>query len=316
MLPARHFELPGGTQLLFTTGALPPRKDHIMKYASFLAADGSPTWGIVSEGTVYDLGPTGADLAPTLRAAVEQGIFGTLGEEFRTAPARDETEIKFLPAITNPGKIICIGVNYRSHQNETGNAAHQKEQKAPTVFTRFADSQMGHLQPAQMPATTNEFDYEGEMALVIGKEGFHVAEADAFEHVAGYAAYNDFSVRDWQLSTTQWTPGKNFPGTGGFGPYLVPAADLGDVDKLTLETRVNGDVRQKASVADLYFTIPQLIAYVTGFTRLSPGDVIVTGTPGGVGRFMVPSGLLNEGDVVEVEITGLGTLSNTVQLVS
>ena len=286
-----------------------------MNYASYVAADGSHTWGIVDEGTAYDLGPSGLNLAPSLGAAVERGIFGTVGEEFRNAPARPEAEIEFLPSITHPGKIICIGVNYRSHQKETGKAEHQKEQKAPTIFTRFADSQMGHLQPAQMPASTNEFDYEGEMALVIGKEGFHVAEADAFDHVAGYAAYNDFSVRDWQLAATQWTPGKNFPGTGGFGPYLVPAADLGDVNELTLETRVNGDVRQKASVADLYFTIPQLISYVTGFTRLSPGDVIVTGTPGGVGRFMVPSGLLSAGDVVEVEITGLGTLRNTVELV-
>lgn len=286
-----------------------------MNYASFAAADGTPTWGIVSDGTAYDLGPTGLNLASSLGAAVERGIFGTVGEEFRGAPARPEAEIEFLPSITHPGKIICIGVNYRSHQKETGKAVHQKEQKAPTIFTRFADSQMGHLQPAQMPASTTEFDYEGEMALVIGKEGFHVSEADAFDHVAGYAAYNDFSVRDWQLAATQWTPGKNFPGTGGFGPYLVPAADLGDVNELMLETRVNGDVRQKASVADLYFTIPQLIAYVTGFTRLSPGDVIVTGTPGGVGRFMVPSGLLSAGDVVEVEITGLGTLRNTVELV-
>ena len=283
-----------------------------MNYASFTAADGSPTWGVIVDAQAYDLGPSGLNIAPTLRAAVEQGIFGALGEEFRTAPARPEADIEFLPAITDPGKVICIGVNYRSHQNETGNAVHQKEQKAPTIFTRFADSQMGHLQPAQMPATTNEFDYEGEMALVIGKHAWHVPEEEAFNYVAGYGAYNDFSVRDWQLATTQWTPGKNFPGTGAFGPYLVPAADLGEVDKLTLETRVNGDVRQKASVADLYFNIPQLIAYITGFTPLSPGDVIVTGTPGGVGRFMTPSGLLNEGDVVEVEITGLGVLRNTV----
>lgn len=283
-----------------------------MNYASFVSADGSPTWGIIADGRAYDLGPTGASLAPTLRAAVEQGIFGTVGEEFRSAPSRAEADIEFLPAVTDPGKIICIGVNYRSHQEESG----KTEQKAPTIFTRFADSQMGHLQPAQMPATTTKFDYEGEMALVIGKEAFHVAEDDAFDYVAGYAAYNDLSVRDWQLAASQWIPGKNFPGTGGFGPYLVPAADLGDVSGLTLETRVNGDIRQKASVADLYFTIPQLIAYVTGFTKLSPGDVIVTGTPGGVGLFMEPSGLLSAGDVVEVEITGLGTLKNTVELVS
>ncbi|MGO4806422.1 fumarylacetoacetate hydrolase family protein [Arthrobacter sp. 2MCAF15] len=283
-----------------------------MNYASFVSADGSPTWGIIADGQAYDLGPSGTNLARTLRAAVEQGIFGTVGEEFRSAPSRAESDIKFLPAVTDPGKIICIGVNYRSHQEESG----KTEQKAPTVFTRFADSQMGHLQPAQMPATTTKFDYEGEMALVIGKEAFHVAEEDAFDYVAGYAAYNDLSVRDWQLAASQWIPGKNFPGTGGFGPYLVPAAELGDVNGLTLETRVNGDIRQKASVADLYFTIPQLIAYVTGFTKLSPGDVIVTGTPGGVGLFMEPSGLLSEGDVVEVEITGLGTLKNAVELVS
>lgn len=286
-----------------------------MNYASF-AVDGAATWGIIEEGSAYDMGPTGANLAPSLRAAIEQGIFGTVGGEFRNAPARSEEEIEFLPAITEPGKIICIGVNYRSHQQETGRISHQVEQKSPTVFTRFADSQMGHLQPAQMPASTCEFDYEGEMALVIGKQAWHVAEDEAFEYVAGYGSYNDFSVRDWQLTTTQWTPGKNFPGTGGFGPYLVPAADLGDVNKLTLETRVNGDVRQKASVADLYFNIPQLISYVTAFTKLSPGDIIVTGTPGGVGRFMTPSGLLSEGDVVEVEITGLGVLRNTVELVS
>ncbi|MDE8669929.1 fumarylacetoacetate hydrolase family protein [Pseudarthrobacter sp. H3Y2-7] len=283
-----------------------------MKYASFLTPTGSSTWGVSIDGQAFDLGPTGLNLARTLRSAVEQGIFGELPASFRTAPTYAESDIEFLPAITDPGKIICIGVNYRSHQEESG----KTEQKAPTVFTRFADSQMGHLQAAQMPATTTKFDYEGEMALVIGKEAFHVSEDEAFGCVAGYAAYNDLSVRDWQLAASQWIPGKNFPGTGGFGPYLVPAADLGDVNELTLETRVNGETRQKASVSDLYFTIPQLIAYVTGFTRLSPGDVIVTGTPGGVGLFMQPSGLLSEGDVVEVEITGLGTLRNTVELVA
>ncbi len=283
-----------------------------MQYASFLAPDSSPTWGIIEDNFAYDLGPTGAGLALTLKAAIADGIFGTVGPGFRSAPARPESRIDYLPAVTDPGKIICIGVNYRSHQQETGRAVHQAEQKAPTVFTRFADSQTGHLRPAQMPATTNEFDYEGELALVISKPAFRVRAKHAMDFVAGYAAYNNFSVRDWQLTTTPLTPGKNFPGTGAFGPYLVPAADLGPVERLTLETRVNGETRQKASVADLYFPIPELIEYVTGFTPLAPGDVIVTGTPGGVGRFMDPPGLLSEGDVVEVEITGLGTLRNTV----
>ncbi|MCG2621446.1 fumarylacetoacetate hydrolase family protein [Arthrobacter sp. I2-34] len=282
-----------------------------MKYSSFVAADGSATWGIVDDGTAYDLGPTGKNLATTLRAAVEQGIFGTVtADQYQEAPSRPETDIEFLPAITDPGKIICIGVNYKAHQEESGKTG----QTAPTVFTRFADTQMGHLAPAVMPRSTTKFDYEGEMALVIGKEAWHVAEEDAWDYIAGYGAYNDFSVRDWQKAASQWIPGKNFPGTGGFGPYLVPAEDLGSTDALTLETRVNGETRQKASVADLYFTIPQLISYVTGFTRLSPGDVIVTGTPGGVGLFWGEGGLLSAGDVVEVEITGLGTLRNTVEL--
>jgi 2-keto-4-pentenoate hydratase/2-oxohepta-3-ene-1,7-dioic acid hydratase in catechol pathway len=285
-----------------------------MNYASFTARDGSPTWGVVESGTVYDLGPSGADLAPSMRAAVELGVFGAAGERFRDAPAQAREHVEFLPPIPDPGKIICVGVNYRSHQQETGRAAHRAEQTAPTVFTRFADTQIGHGAPALMPGANAEFDYEGELALVIGREAWQVTEADAFDHVAGYSPYNDFSVRDWQRATTQWTPGKNFPGTGGFGPYLVPAADVGDVDELVLETRVNGEMRQKASVADLYFTIPQLIAYITAFTRLSPGDVVVTGTPGGVGRFMNPPGLLSPGDVVEVEISRLGTLRNTVQL--
>ncbi|NKX54201.1 fumarylacetoacetate hydrolase family protein [Arthrobacter mobilis] len=282
-----------------------------MKYASFTAANGSPTWGVVVGGTAFDLGPSGADLAPTMRAAVEEGIFGSVTEEqYIAAPAAPEADIEFLPAVTNPGKIICIGVNYKTHQEESGKTG----QTAPTVFTRFADTQMGHLAPAIMPRSTTKFDYEGEMALVIGKEAWHVAEEDAWDHIAGYGAYNDFSVRDWQKAASQWIPGKNFPSTGAFGPYLVPAADLGSTDALTLETRVNGETRQKASVADLYFPIPELISYVTGFTRLSPGDVIVTGTPGGVGLFWGEGGLLSEGDVVEVEITGLGTLRNTVEL--
>lgn len=283
-----------------------------MNYASFVSAEGTRTWGIVENGTAYDLGPTGLNLAPTLADAVSTGVFGTVTrEQYTAAPAGSEEAITFLPPITAPGKIICIGVNYRSHQEETG----KTEQKAPTVFTRFADTQMGHLQPAKMPGTTTQFDYEGEMALVIARDAWHVSKDEAFDYVAGYAAYNDFSVRDWQRAASQWIPGKNFPDTGAFGPYLVPAADIEELDSMVLETRVNGAVRQKASLRDLYFPIPDLIEYVTGFTKLSAGDVIVTGTPGGVGLFMEPQGLLADGDVVEVEISGLGVLRNTVERV-
>ncbi|GGJ51156.1 fumarylacetoacetate hydrolase family protein [Glutamicibacter ardleyensis] len=279
-----------------------------MKYVSFLAANGTETWGVAIDGTVYDLGPTGKNLAANVRELIENGAFGT-ELDLSGAPTIDEAEITHLPSLTNPGKIICIGVNYLAHQEESGKTG----QTAPTVFTRFADTQMGHLAPAVKPASTTKFDYEGEMALVIGKEAWRVSEEDSWDHIAGYACYNDFSVRDWQKAASQWIPGKNFPATGGFGPYLVPAKDLGDVNKLTLETRVNGEVRQNAPVSNLVFNIPQLINYVTAFTKLNPGDVVVTGTPGGVGLFWGEGGLLNDGDVVEVEITGLGVLRNTVK---
>ena len=288
-----------------------------MKYASFLAADGSPTWGIIADGLAYDLGPTGAGLAPH---PARRRRAGHLRDRRRgipqPRPSRPEADIEFLPAITDPGKIICIGVNYRSHQNETGNARTRRSRRprpsSPASPTRrWATCSRPGCRPPP-PSSTTRVRWPWSSA----RKGSTSPKRTRSATSPATAPTTTSRVRDWQLATTQWIPGKNFPGTGGFGPYLVPAADLGDVNALTLETRVNGDIRQKASVADLYFSIPQLIAYVTGFTRLSPGDVIVTGTPGGVGRFMVPSGLLTDGDVVEVEITGLGTLRNTVRAAS
>lgn len=279
-----------------------------MYYSSFTRPDGISTWGVEVDGTAYDLGPSGANLAIDMTAAIAAGVFGTVREEYRTSPAFPAADISYLPPVTNPGKVICIGVNYHAHRVE-GN---RPDVPAPTVFIRFADTQMGHLQPAIKPFSTEKYDYEGEMALVIGTGGYRIQASEAFDHVAGYAAYNDFTARDWQRAASQWAPGKNFPASGGFGPYLVPASDIDDVTALHLETRVNGEVRQSASLDQLIFDIPTLIEYVSGFTPLSTGDVIVTGTPGGVGVFMEPPGLLSDGDTVEVEITGLGILRNTV----
>lgn len=278
-----------------------------MRFASYTTAEGSDTWGAEIDGRLYDLGPSGKNLASSLKAAVASGLVAG-DPDVTGAPVAAVDEVRFLPVIADPDKIICIGVNYKMHQAEVG----RPDAAAPTVFTRFADSQMGHGAPAVRPATTDQFDYEGELAIVIGAPAYHVAEDEAWGVIAGYSAYNDFSVRDWQRHTSQWIPGKNFADTGAFGPYLVAAGDIADVNELRLETRVNGEVRQSASVAELIFTIPQLIAYVTGFTALWPGDVIVTGTPGGVGFFMEPQGLLSAGDVVEVDITGLGVLTNQV----
>jgi 2-keto-4-pentenoate hydratase/2-oxohepta-3-ene-1,7-dioic acid hydratase in catechol pathway len=210
--------------------------------------------------------------------------------------------------IPDPAKIICVGINYRLHQAETGRDAVQ----APTLFIRFADSQTGHESTIAIPPIVRDFDYEGELAVVIGRELYQTPPPETMDGIAGYAIYNDFTARDWQRAASQWTPGKNFPSTGAFGPYLVTPDEAGHVHGLELQTRVNGEVRQHASVGDLIFDIPTLLAYITSFTRLAPGDVIVTGTPGGVGQFMQPPALLGDGDVVEVTITGLGTLRNKI----
>lgn len=277
-----------------------------MKYLSFRVS-GVDTWGASVDGQVYDLGQSGAGVAADLVGAIAGGkLDDSLIDGL--APVAAEADVTFLPVIPNPGKIICVGVNYRSHQEETG----RNEVGSPTLFPRFADTQTAHGVPVEIPAVAQQFDYEGELALVIGKPAVKVPAAQAFDVVSGYAAYNDFTVRDWQRATTQWFPGKNFPKTGAMGPYFVPAAELDDLGSRTLETRVNGEVRQKTTIDKMRFDIPTLIEHISTFTPLAPGDVIVTGTPGGVGLFMDPPGLLSAGDVVEVEITGLGILRNEI----
>ena len=278
-----------------------------MRFASFIAATGQPTWGAEQDGQLHDLGPTGARLASTLKEAIAAGLLDP-APSLDGAPAIPLTEATLGTVIPDPGKVICVGVNYKTHQEETGRG----DVVAPTIFLRYPDTLAAPGADVPIPAKSEMYDYEGELALVIGAPAHQVSRAAAWDVVAGYAAFNDLSARDWQRHTGQWTPGKNFPSSGPFGPYYVPAAQLGNVDTLTLETRVNGEVRQHASVADLIFDIPAIIEYVTAFTPLSPGDVIVTGTPGGVGLFMDPPTFLARGDVVEVEITGLGILRNTL----
>lgn len=276
-----------------------------MRYASFLTTNETPTWGVETEGHLVDLGPTGLGLAADLRTAITEGLLANEGPAADGAPRVPLDAVTLLPVVPNPGKVICIGVNYRSHQEETG-----READYPVVFGRWADTLAASGVDIPLPKETTKYDYEGELALVIGKHGDHVTQEDAFGIVAGYAAFNDFSARDWQRHTGQWFVGKNFPASGTFGPWFVPAAQVDDVTELWVETRVNGDIRQRAQVKDLIFNIPELIEYVTTFTTVSPGDVIVTGTPGGVGLFMDPPTFLEVGDVVDVEITGLGTLTN------
>ena len=218
------------------------------------------------------------------------------------------SQARLLPVIPNPNKIFCIGLNYKTHVAETKRA----DSEYPTIFTRFADSLTAHNAPLPSPKETQRFDFEGELAVVIGKGGRNITQAQAFEHIAGYACFNDGTARDWQRHTHQWIPGKIFPSTGPLGPFMATRKEIPDVNQLTLESRLNGEVMQHASVSDLIYTLPVIIEYLSGFTNLSPGDVIATGTPGGVGDRREPPVYMKAGDVIEVEITGLGTLRNVV----
>lgn len=274
------------------------------RFVSYIRADGTPSWGAVVDGAIVDLVErTGS---ATLAEAIASGA---LPDSVEAAEGIPLDGAKLLPVIPEPGKIICVGVNYRTHRDEIGKPGPD----APILFARFADSQIAAGDEAIKPLFSDFFDYEGELALVIGAPAYRVKREDAESVIAGYSIYNDFTVRDWQRAASQWMPGKTFPGTGAFGPWFVPAAEIADVSQLTLETRVNGEVRQSGAVADLVFDIPFLIEYVSTFTPLAPGDVIVTGTPGGVGFFMDPPGLLNDGDQVEVEVSGIGVLRNVVR---
>lgn len=278
-----------------------------MRLATFKHAD-RISWGVVQGDEIADVGAALRDRFTGIKEVISAQYLAELAPQVKAAARLPLADITWLPVITNPAKILCIGLNYATHVNETG----QTTGGHAPVFTRFADSQMGHLQPIIRPRVSTHLDYEGELAIVIGKGGRYVQRTSAMEHVAGYACYNDVSVRDWQLHTIQFTPGKNFPATGAFGPTLVTADEIADYRKLRLETRLNGTVVQSAGLDQLIFDIPALIEYCSAFTPLAPGDVIVTGTPGGVGFKREPPLFMKAGDRVEVEISQVGLLANTV----
>jgi len=275
-----------------------------MQLASFLV-DGRAAFGAVQGDHVVDLHAAFEGRFDDLRAYIAAGM--------PPAPATAGTRhplsaVELLPVIPNPSKIICVGLNYRTHLEETG-----KEQGAqPVIFLRVASSQLAHGKPMLVPRESARFDYEGELAVVIGKPGRRIAQAAAWDHIAGYSCYNDGSVRDWQTHTSQWAPGKNFPATGAFGPCMVTADEIDPARALSLVTRLNGAEVQRSSTDLLIFDIPRIIAYVSTFMPLEPGDVIATGTPGGVGAKRTPPLWMKAGDVVEVEIERIGVLRNPV----
>lgn len=277
-----------------------------MKIVSFRAG-GVESFGVVNGDGVVDGG--GRLGLPTLRAALEAGRLDELRAFVSAAPDHALSAIEFLPVIPSPEKIMCVGLNYRLHVEESGGAFPPN----PLIFMRTARSQVGHLQSLMRPRESERYDYEGELALVIGKAGRRIAPEKALGHVAGYACYNEGSVRDWQRHSTQYTGAKNFERSGAFGPWMVTADEIPDPTRLRLTTRLNGEVMQDSPTSDLIFDIPFLINYISTFTTLAPGDVIVTGTPSGVGDARTPPVYMKKGDTVEIEISGIGVLRNPVE---
>lgn len=280
-----------------------------MRFVSF-EHQGQATYGLwQDEGVWLQVPAAFAAQYPDLKSVIAADQLAALEAATRqSGQAVQASAARLLPVIPNPGKVFCVGLNYKTHVAEMKRA----DSEHPAIFTRFADSLSAHGAPLPKPLATQRFDFEGELAVVIGKGGRNISQADAWAHIAGYACFNDGTARDWQRHTHQWTPGKNFPATGPLGPFMAARQAIADVNALTLETRLNGQVMQHASLADLIFTLPVIIEYLSGFTPLSPGDVIATGTPGGVGDKREPAVYMKAGDVIEVEITGLGTLRNAV----
>ena len=272
-----------------------------MKLATF-AVGGRTSWGIVEGDEIADLGKVFPDLKSAIAAS------GLASLKSAGAPRIAVSSVTWLPVIPNPDKILCIGLNYEMHREETG----RTEVANPTVFGRFANSQIGAGADIIRPKVSTDLDYEGEVAIVIGKAGRYISKADAWDHIAGYSCYNEGSVRDFQRHTHQFTPGKNFPGTGAFGPWMVTPDELGPLSDIRLQTRVNGETVQDATISQMIFDIPTQIEYCSKFTRLEPGDVIASGTPGGVGSRRKPPIWLKPGDTVEVEIDRIGILRNGV----
>jgi 2-keto-4-pentenoate hydratase/2-oxohepta-3-ene-1,7-dioic acid hydratase in catechol pathway len=276
-----------------------------MKLASY-RLDGEDTFGAVVGDGVVTLGGRNAR-HPTLRDALAANAHGELGAAAAgKTPDHKLSRIAFLPVIPNPAKILCVGINYRDHAAETGRDTISN----PQIFLRLVNTLVGHEGQMIRPKVSTNFDFEGELTAIIGKGGRHIKESDALSHVAGYTCFVDGSVRDWQKHSV--TSGKNFIGTGPLGPWMVTADEIPDPTKLTLMTRLNGQEMQRSGTDMLIYSVARIISYVSDFTPLEPGDVIATGTPAGVGHRRTPPVGVKAGDVLEVEITGVGTLRSRI----
>jgi 2-keto-4-pentenoate hydratase/2-oxohepta-3-ene-1,7-dioic acid hydratase in catechol pathway len=252
---------------------------------------------------------TGALGCRSLKEALARGLDVAAWERAASAAPRHKLDtVRLLPPIDDPDKILCVGLNYANHVTESGN----EKLTSPSVFVRFIDSFVGHEQPVIAPANSEQFDFEGELAVVMGRKARRVRADAALSYVAGYTCMAENSVRDFQKHSRQVTPGKNFPGSGALGPWIVTTDEISDPSNLRLTTKVNGVVKQQESTKALIFSIPILIEYITQFTELRPGDIIATGTPAGVGSSRKPPEFLKPGDLIEIDVEGIGTLRNAV----
>ena len=273
-----------------------------MKLASYLSY-GAETFGVVTGDGVVTLGGKLKGGYRTLLEAIAAGAFDEIGKVAKGARADQKLdEIRFLPVISNPSKILCAGINYRSHAAETG----RELPVQPSMFIRFSDTLVSHEGEMIRPKISTNFDFEGELAVIIGRGGRHIKPDRALNHVAGYTCFIDGSVRDYQKFSV--TSGKNFPATGPLGPWMVTADEIPDPTKLTLTTMLNGQQMQRSGTDQMIYSVPQIISFCSDFTYLHPGDIIATGTPEGVGQRRNPPVWMKAGDVLEVDISSIGTL--------
>ncbi len=283
-----------------------------MKLLSFMA-NGRETWGAVVGDGVVDLGRLMPQYA-TLTDYIASGAYLNAAQDVAGKPADAKlADIVYLPVIPRPEKIVCAVRNYMDHHKEVLAAGMQRElSEQPPIFLRVWRSQVAHNQPIVRPKVSESLDWEGELAVIIGKEGRNIPADKAFDHVAGYACYNDGSVREWQFHAKQIASGKNFESTGGFGPWMVTADEIKPNEELKIEVRLNGQTVQSSHTGHMIFPIATLISYASAIFTLMPGDVIVTGTPAGVGWSRKPPLFMKPGDVCEVEIEKVGKLVNPI----
>ena len=275
-----------------------------MKLASFVH-QGIRSYGIVKADGVIDLGRRLGASYGDLKSLLDADALNEAQQLFGEKTDLSFDELEFLPVIDNPGKILCVGMNYAEKRKEF-----DQHNPAPTLFIRFADSQTGHQTPVLKPRHSREFDYEGELAVIIGKSGEDISREEALSHVAGYSCYMDGTARDWQH--TWFTAGKNWRQTGAFGPWMTTADEIPDPHQLAIRTWLNGRMVQEDNTASMIHKVAELIEYISTFTRLNPGDVIITGSPGGVGKKRTPPLFMHAGDRIEVEIENIGHLSNVI----